>query len=146
MIYKAQFEVIYDASTNSYAVLPFELEGATSGETFENAIEMAVDWLQGEVEISLINDLELPETSLNHKPQDGGEVITVGVSATLDSIPSMSATDAAKKLGVSRARVAQLCKDKLLENWKVGSQRRIAVASVEARLKEDPQPGRPVEK
>ena len=46
----------------------------------------------------------------------------------------MTAADAARELGVSRARVAQLCKAGLLESWMSGTNRMVTRNSVNARL------------
>ena len=54
-----------------------------------------------------------------------------------------SAVEAAKELGISTARVAQLCKAELLTSWKVGRTRMVSVESVETRLAEKSKPGRP---
>lgn len=61
-------------------------------------------------------------------------MITVAVDASLDQIPAMTAAEAARTLGVSTARVAQLCKAELLESWKAGGTRMVSVDSVESRF------------
>lgn len=75
----------------------------------------------------------MPSMSFGHEPRHGGKVIAVAVSRELDDIPAMTAADAARELGVSRARVAQLCNTGLLESWRDGKKRMVSRASVEAR-------------
>lgn len=65
------------------------------------------------------------------------------MSRSLGDIPAMTAADAARELGVSSARVAQLVKAGLLDSWKDGSRRMVSRDSVEARKVEVPKAGRP---
>ena len=55
----------------------------------------------------------------------------------------MTAHDAAGLLGVSMARVTQLCKAGRLDSWKVGRTRMVSLESIEARLAEERRAGRP---
>lgn len=61
----------------------------------------------------------------------------------LTDIPAMTAADAARALGVSTARVAQLVSAGLLDSWRDGTRRMVSRASVEARLEDAPKAGRP---
>lgn len=71
--------------------------------------------------------------SFGHEARHGGRVIAVAVSRELGDIPAMTAADAARELGVTRARVAQLCKAGLLEFWRDGIRRMVTRDSIEAR-------------
>ena len=119
------------------------MEGATFGEDFDDAVDSAVDWLEGMVEAHLTDGLELPERRLGHRPENGGQIIAIAVDRSLADIPAMTAADAARALGVSSARVAQLCKAGLLTSWKDGTKRMVSSDSVKARLADVPAPGRP---
>ena len=55
----------------------------------------------------------------------------------------MTAADAARMLGVSSARVAQMCERGQLVSWREGSKRMILRDSVLARLEKAPRRGRP---
>ena len=68
----------------------------------------------------------------------------MAVSRELGDIPAMTAADAARELGVSSARVAQLCKAGLLDSWRDGTRRMVSRASVEARKEDVPSAGRPL--
>lgn len=119
------------------------MEGGTFGEDFDEAMDSAVDWLSGMVDAHLTDGLPLPKRSFGHKPQNGGRIIAIAVSRELSDIPAMTAADAARVLGVSSARVAQLCQAGLLDSWRDDTKRMVSRDSVEARLAESPKPGRP---
>lgn len=55
----------------------------------------------------------------------------------------MTAAEAARALGVSSARVAQLINSGLLDSWKDGTKRMVSKASVDARIEYAPRSGRP---
>ena len=136
MVYVWEFEFFPDESGNGVNAFPcgdFGY-GATCGDDLADVVEYAVDFLGCAVEDHLINGVELPAWEFGHKPEHGGQVIAIAVERTLEDIPSMTAADAARDLGVSRARVAQLCKAGLLESWTSGTNRMITRASVNARL------------
>ena len=97
------------------------------------------------VDERLMNGVELPAMEFGHEPEHGGRIIAVAVERSLEDIPAVTASEAARMLGVSTARVAQLVKSNLLDSWKVGGTRMVSVASIEARLEESPKPGRPKE-
>lgn len=70
-------------------------------------------------------------------------VVTLAMSVGLSDIPAVTATEAAEMLGVSTARVAQLCRDGSLNSWRVGSARTVSRDSIECRLIAKPGAGRP---
>lgn len=117
--------------------------GATSGENLQEAVEMAADFLMAVVDDHLMNGVALPPMEFGHTPERGGQIIAIAVSHKLDDIPAMTASDAARELGVTRARVSQLIRAGLLDSWKDGTRRMVSRASVEARKEVDPKPGRP---
>ena len=121
---------------------PGRVDG-TQGEDFDDAIEMAVDWLHTMVLDYLMRGEELPRFPLNNKPRHGGRVVVVAIEASLDEVPAVTASEAAGLLGVSDARVAQLCKAGHLDSWKVGRTRMVALESVQLRLAEERRAGRP---
>lgn len=120
------------------------MEGGTFGTDFDDAMDSAVDWLEGMVDAHLTDGVELPERSLGHKPQHSGTIIAIAVSRELGDIPAMTAADAARELGVSSARIAQLCKAGLLDSWRDGTRRMVSRASVEARKGSPHEAGRPL--
>lgn len=141
MLFVREFEIIVDEG--AYLAVPFDMDGGTEGETREEAVAMAADWLRATALDSLLHGYALPGGSVGHTPREGGWVIAVAVSVELSDAPAMTSTQAAKALGVSTARVAQMCSTGQLASWKVGSTRMVAVESVEERLALAPRPGRP---
>lgn len=123
--------------------LPVGLEGVTEGYNLNDAIRMSADWLREAALDYLMRGEAWPELPLGTSPTMGGRMITIAIETGLDEVPAMTAAEAAKALGVSTARVAQLCKAGLLTSWKVGRTRMVSVESVETRLAEDSKPGRP---
>ena len=63
--------------------------------------------------------------------------------ASLDQVPAVTSAEAARMLGVSTARVAQLVKAGALESWKSGGTRMVSLDSVECRQAEERKTGRP---
>ena len=65
------------------------------------------------------------------------------MEASLDTVPAVTASEAAELLGVSRARVSQMLKSGLLMGSRKGRDSFITRYSVDARLREKPKAGRP---
>ena len=65
------------------------------------------------------------------------------MEASLDTVPAVTASEAAELLGVSRARVSQMLKAGLLMGFRKGRDSFITRYSVDARLREKPKAGRP---
>lgn len=122
---------------------PFDREGATCGIDFDDAVAMAADWLYETVKYEAIDGIVPPKVSLGHEPQHGGRVMAVAVNFELDRVDAVTAADAARILGVSTARIAQMCESGQLTSWKDGSKRLVLRDSVNARLVEAPKAGRP---
>ena len=140
-----EFEVFLDEGR--YTVWPFDFEcGGTSGATFREACEMAVDWLKTVVEDYAMHDEATPEPTFDNEPRYGGRIITVAIDAGLETIPRMTAAEAARALGVSPSRVSHMIRDGLLESFKYGHNTWVTGYSVEARLREPPRAGRPKRK
>ena len=140
-----EFEVFLDEGR--YTVWPFDFEcGGTSGATFREACEMAVDWLKTVVEDYAMHDEATPEPTFDNEPRYGGRIITVAIDAGLETIPRMTAAEAARALGVSPSRVSHMIRDGLLESFKYGHNTWVTGYSVEARLRERPPAGRPKRK
>ena len=142
MVYVCEFEFFDSGGCVDAVPLTFEGEG-TFGNDLEDAVESAADWLSGVVDDHLMSGADMPPMSFGHEPERGGRVIAVAVSRELGDIPAMTAADAARELGVSTARVAQLVKAGLLDSWRDGTRRMVSRASVEARREHGPRPGRP---
>lgn len=140
-VFVCDFELL-ERSERVIAV-PVGLDGATEGYNQNDAIRMSADWLRETALDYLMRGEAWPELPLGTSSTMGGRMITIAIETGLDEVPAMTAAEAAKALGISTARVAQLCKADLLQSWKVGRTRMVAVESVETRLTEESKPGRP---
>ena len=138
MIVIQEFEV-YPDPEGGYAVEPCGLAGATEGNTYEEAVERAVDWLRVHALAALERGPEFKGSGLGHTACHSGMVVTVATDIELSDIPAVTA----EMLGVSTARVAQLCRDGSLNSWKVGSTRMVSRDSIEYRIADKPEAGRP---
>lgn len=121
---------------------PERVDG-TQGEDFDDAVEMAVDWLRTIVLDYLMRGEEVPKPPLGNKPERGGTIVTVAVEASLADVPAVTAAEAAGLLGVSTARVTQLANAGQLDSWKVGRTRMVSLESIECRLADERKAGRP---
>lgn len=142
MVYVWEFEFVQEDGYVD-AIPCGGLGEGTFGDDLEDAVASAADWLACVVDDHLMGRRDLPPMDFGFEPQHGGRIIAVAVSRALGDIPAMTAADAARELGVSSARVAQLVKAGLLDSWRVGSRRMVSRASVEARIEEAPRTGRP---
>lgn len=141
MLFIREFEFV--PAEGGWVALPFDMSGATEGDTLEEAVAMAADWLRLMALDTLVHGCDLPGGGVGHAPQEGGTVIAVAVEARVEDAPAVTAAEAAQMLGVSRARVAQMCAAGQLASWKVGATRMVARESVEERLAASPSAGRP---
>lgn len=143
MLYLREFEITEPDNNGLCAALPFGLPGATQGAGFDEAMEMAADWLYHTIQDDLIRGEEIPEPHFGNEPEHGGKVMTIAVDVDLARADAVTAADAARILGVSTARVAQMCEKGQLTSWKDGSRRMVLRDSVNARLADAPKAGRP---
>ena len=141
MLYVYEFEMVED--DGFFLVFPFDWEGGTQGHSHREAYEMTADWLKLACEDCLIRGISLPEPTFANKPKHGGSVFVMAVDASLDAIEKLSASEAARLLGVSPGRVSQLIADGTLYGWRDGHRSWVTKDSVEARLAANPTPGRP---
>ena len=145
MVYVWEFE-FFDSGGMVDAVPCGSLGGGgTFGSDLNDAVASAADFLACMVDDHLMGGTDLPAPDFGHEPQNGGRIIAVAVSRELGDIPSVTAADAARMLGVSSARVSQLIGAGLLDSWRDGTKRMVSRASIEARLADSPKAGRPRE-
>lgn len=142
MVYVWEFEFVQGDGFVD-AIPCGNLGEGTFGDDLDDAVASAADWLMGVVDDHLMGRRDLPPMDFGFNPEHGGRIIAVAVSRELGDIPAMTAADAAREMGVSTARVAQLVKAGLLDSWRDGSRRMVSMASVEARIEEAPRAGRP---
>lgn len=143
-MYVCEFEFVSedDGYILCWPFWPERVDG-TQGIGFDDAVEMAADWLRILLLDYLAKGKEIPKLPLGNEPQRGGGIITIAVEASLNDVPAMTATEAAGLLGVSQGRITQLCKAGQLDSWKVGGTRMVSRESVEMRLAHERKAGRP---
>ncbi|MFQ9742423.1 MAG: hypothetical protein ACLRX5_08065 [Slackia sp.] len=107
MIYIREFE-IYE-NDGFFIAEPLDMEGGTFGESFEDAVKSASNWLRETALDSMAHGRLMQGGRLNGTPSHGGRVVVVSVDCDLSRTDAVTAADAARMLGVSSARVAQMC-------------------------------------
>lgn len=123
---------------------PFGMLGCTEGYDFNNALFMAADWLKCELEARLMGYGEEPKPSFGNKPQhENGQVVVIGVEVSLEAVDTVTASEAAELLGVSRPRITQMLNVGKLMGYTKGHATFVTRESVDARLAEKPKAGRP---
>ena len=136
MFVMAEFELFEEEGV--VVALPFDLDGGTEAPTYQSAAAMAADWLRGEAEHWLMSGITPPTPALGHEPARGGRVVIIGVSVSLEAIDTVTASEAATMLGVSRPRITQMIKSGRLEGYTKGHATFVTRASVEERLLNPP--------
>ena len=141
MVYLYEFEIFEEEGW--HLVLPFDMDGGTQGTSFDDACEMAADWLRIKCEDALMYGKELPHPTFGNEPRHGGRVVLLGIDASLDTIRKVTASEAARRLGVTPGRVTQMIAAGLLEAFREGRRTWVTLDSVEQRLAEERKAGRP---
>ena len=139
-VYVCDFELLDRGER--VVVIPIGIDGVTEGYDYIDAIRMSADWLRETALDFLMRGEAWPELPLGTEAKSGGRMVTIAIEVGLDEVPSITASEAASRLGVSTARVAQLCKAGLLDSWKIGRTRMVSLESVETRASEKTRPGR----
>lgn len=116
-VFICDFELVDHDNDGTYVVYPVGLPGATEGYGLKDAGEIAADWLRETALGYLMTGDEWPDLPLGTDSTRGGRMVTLVADVSLDQVPAMTAAEAARTLGVSTARVAQLCKVGYLESW-----------------------------
>lgn len=141
MFVLCEFELFKDE--DMYVALPFGFPGATQGYDLQEASEMAYSLLKESGEFMLVLGQELPTPPLGNTPQHGGRILLVGAEISLDNVERVTASEAARILGVSRPRISQMLKNNKLAGWREGRDTYITMDSIRVRLEERPKAGRP---
>ena len=129
---------------NQWIIEAFDLPGCiTQGEDVSDACNSAADLLREMAWEALLKGEDLADSTFGHEPSDRGVLVVVSVEATLDSLPKVSASEAARMLNVGRSRITAMLAAGLLDGWRDGRNTWVTLDSVTAR-KEDPRmAGRP---
>lgn len=142
MVCVCDFE-FYAADNGSVIANPLSIEAdALEAESLEEALEAAAEWLADVVDDAIVRGGELPDAAVVPRgeaaehPRRGGVVYPIAVVRNLSDVAAVPATEAARLLGVTRGRVAQLCAKGKLESWKEGTRRMVSLRSILERLDE----------
>lgn len=143
-MYVCEFEFVTDEDgwILCWPFWPGRVDG-TQGEGFDDAVEMAADWMRGMLLDYLARGEVIPKFPMGNAPRRGGGIVTLAVQASIEDVPAVTAKEAAGLLGVSNARVSQMCKARQLDSWTVGRTRMVSLESIELRLAEERKAGRP---
>ncbi|MEG2533989.1 MAG: DNA-binding protein [Gordonibacter sp.] len=141
MMHVYEFEVFEDDGW--YLALPFGMEGGTQGKSIKEAAINASDWLQIEMEHRAMRELPFPQETFGNEPRNNGKIMLVAVNAGTNTVPRVTAAEAARRLGVTRGRVSQMIASGLLEIFELDGRTWVSTYSVDARLSEKPKAGRP---
>ena len=129
-----EFEV-FPGESGMWVADALDMPHITQGEDFARACEAAADLLHEAALDALMRGERLPNGSVGHDPSEpGGKVVLVGVSASLADIAKVSATEAARRLGVSRPRVTAMVNAGRLEGWRDGRNAWVSERSLEHAL------------
>ncbi|WP_455022091.1 type II toxin-antitoxin system HicB family antitoxin [Lancefieldella rimae] len=133
MLYVYEFEVFEDKEDGGYIAIPFDLKGGTDGDTRQECLEMAADWLKATAEHYLMHNLNMPAPTIDNHPVYGGKIYSIVLDTDLGSIARLSKAQAARELGVSPGRITQLINAGMLETFVYKGKEYVTEASVVAR-------------
>ena len=141
MQYTYEFELF--RGETEWCITAFDFFGVTQGVDIEDACRSAADVVRIVAQDHLMRGYTMPRATFGNSPKHGGILVIVSVDTSLSDIPRVSASEAARMLGVSRSRVSAMLSTHLLEGWRDGRNTWVTKESVQARL-DDPRPaGRP---
>ena len=89
MFHLYEFEVFMDEGW--YLALPYDWQGGTQGKTFEEACEMAADWLRVMCEDCAMHDKEFTKPTFGNDPRNGGRVVLIGIEAGRATVSKVTA-------------------------------------------------------
>ncbi|MDO5106852.1 MAG: helix-turn-helix domain-containing protein [Coriobacteriaceae bacterium] len=137
-----EFEFVEDEG--SYLCRPFwpGCEVCIRGEGYGDAVEQSAGWLKATVLEAIAHNGTASRPTLGHEPKHGGRVVTLAIDASLSELPAVTGKEAAERLGVSHARISQLCSSGSLDSWTVGRTRMVTEASLNLLLSERSEAGR----
>lgn len=136
-----EFEIVQDEGW--YVASPYDLPGGTQGEDFEDLCLMVADWLKITLEDFDMRDETPPRPTFGNAPRHGGTNMVFAVQAGRETVEKVTASEAARLLGVTPARITQMLASARLIGYRDGRNTYVTMDSVRARLEERPRGGRP---
>lgn len=118
-----------------YAYVP-DLEGCFGGgDTLEEVYSSIIDGLETHIESLVVYGMDIPKATFGNKPSEGETISVVSFYINADVVGGyVSATEAAKILGVTKARVSHMIRDGILEAYRKDSSTYVTKNSIEKRL------------
>ena len=136
-----EFEVFQEEG--HFIAVPYDMEGATQGEDFEDLCLMVADWLKITLEDFDMRGETPPKPTFGNAPRHGGANMVFAVQAGRETVEKVTASEAARLLGVTPARITQMLAAARLIGYREGRNTYVTMDSVRARLEERPRGGRP---
>jgi predicted RNase H-like HicB family nuclease len=140
------YEAIFTPEDGQYSIVFPDFEGATCGNDYKDAIEMAADWLYLTIGALLHDGLPLPIPTYENKVERDDKVVVVSIffdpEKAADEWNWVSVKTAADMLGVTAQRVRVLARDGVLPSRKEGRDILVLHSAVEKRAANPRGPGR----
>ena len=135
MVYLGEFELYSPDGENSMVLQPLGSEEASwLVSDLDEALGDATRWLADKVDRSIASRDALMLPACSGIARHGGRVVTIAIERSAMGVPAITASDAASLLGITRARIGQLCREGTLESWKEGAHRMVSLRSVQERM------------
>lgn len=135
MVYLGEFELYSPDGKNSMVLQPLGSEEASwLVSDLDEALGDATRWLADKVDRSIASRDALMLPACSGIARHGGRVVTIAIERSAMGVPAITASDAASLLGITRARIGQLCRAGTLESWKEGAHRMVSLRSVQERM------------
>lgn len=143
MEYKSyQFEII--KNEGMFVGYCPDLDLSTQGETLEELYVMMGDIVDFDVSHRIAEGREIIEPRYDHKPQNGGYMVTVVAPLMFTYKEGLTFENAAKMLQLTPGRVSKIVRDGLMPMYvDPEGRKRIPAEAVKERMKLKPNAGRP---
>jgi predicted RNase H-like HicB family nuclease len=150
-----RMQITYEAiltpeEDGQYSVKFPDFEGGTCGDGFDNAIEMAADFLWLNVSWKLDKGQPLPTAKFGRKVSNGQRAVPVSLKfndgAVNEEWAWIPAATAAELLGITTGRVRVMASKGVLPCRRMRGSIYVAREAVEARKASPPQRGRPTKR
>jgi predicted RNase H-like HicB family nuclease len=147
MKHRFVYEAIVEPDVGGlYVHFPDLADAFTDGNDWKEAVLNAAEVLELTLADFMVEGQEPPAATFGHNAPQGGAVAIVTVDVTDEDVRRMgavSSVEAAKMLGISKGRVAQLSASGQLESYGHGPAKLISLRSINERLAAPRHAGRP---
>ena len=131
------YEVVIGKDESGYYAYVPDLGGCFGGgDTIEEVVESITNGLETHVESLVAYGMDIPKATFGNAPENDGEtVMAVSFYADCDVVDGyVTASEAARRLGVSRSRVSHLIRNGQLDAYRKGRSTYITESSLNSRL------------